>query len=292
MMTNYFLNRNNKSLDSSIHNRTLIRWIESRLSFWGWVVISMFLIYNDVHGTFAWISQTTKIVTNLSTQLVYMISLPHKAIINLSEIFTKINHLRLENAQLVQENGYLKRIMFDNKQLAEENLQLRQMLNLGKSKAISYQTVEIISTVNTILNKIIKVQYGSKQGAIQGEMVIGQTSLVGRIYEIANNDSLVLPLTDVKSHIPVISEQSKIKGILAGNGSKYPEIINQESVTENTDFKIGETIFTSGDDGLLVPAIPIGVVAQINKKHVLIRLFENPLALEKVLIIKQNSSIH
>ena len=64
-------------------------------------------------------------------------------------------------------------------------------------------------------------------------------------------------MTDVNSRVPVLLEGSRQKAMLAGNNSDMPELMY---LPRDTDVKEGTRIVTSGNGGMFMPGLPVGVV--------------------------------
>lgn len=283
-MQRYPVNRNAKSLDSNGLEKFFTRALWSRLNFYGLLLLSIWLWHVPYNANFV-VSGVVSLTHRSSQMLVQTVRVPYVIVYQVRNIFSRIGELERKNAVLLAENQRLQRINLHNKYLQKENNDLRQLLQMADYRVNSYQAVSIAAPVNSLMGKYLLINYGRKHKAKEGEMVTGAVGLVGRVTSITHNKSLVILLDNIKSHIPVISEHSGIRGILVGNGSAYPEIINAES---NADLKFipGEMIYTSGDDGFLVPSVPIGVIRSSNGTRVSVKLLENPLALDKLTVLK------
>ena len=86
-----------------------------------------------------------------------------------------------------------------------------------------------------------------------------------RLHEI---ELVNLLITDLNSKVPVIIEPSGDHAILAGHGDDPPSL---EYLAKDNKVENGNTIFTSGKEGLFSPGIPIGQVSlKADKKNVLL----------------------
>jgi len=96
-------------------------------------------------------------------------------------------------------------------------------------------------------------------------------NFIGRIVDVNFFSSRVLLISDLNSKVPIIVEPSGNQAILSGHGSKNPTL---EYLPENYEIKDGDTIYTSGKEGIFKPGIPIGK-AKLEKGTVEASLFSN-----------------
>ena len=87
--------------------------------------------------------------------------------------------------------------------------------------------------------------------------VLDGKNFIGRIVDVNFFSSRVLLVSDLNSKIPVISEPSAHHAILSGHGEKAPSL---EYLPENHNIQDGDTVYTSGKEGIFSPGIPVGEV--------------------------------
>ena len=81
---------------------------------------------------------------------------------------------------------------------------------------------------------------------------------VGKIINVNLLTSRILLATDLNSKIPVIIEPNGINAILSGNGSNlYGDL---EFLPKLNEIEEGAIVYTSGIDGIISPAIPVGKI--------------------------------
>ena len=104
-----------------------------------------------------------------------------------------------------------------------------------------------------------------------GLAVLDGENFVGRIVDVNFFSSRVLLVSDLNSKIPVITEPTGNHAILSGHGSKETTL---EYLPENHEIKNGDKVYTSGQEGIFLPGIPIGKI-KLNKDIVEVILFSN-----------------
>ena len=95
---------------------------------------------------------------------------------------------------------------------------------------------------------------GRRDGLRESAIAVNEGGLVGRVILLGERSSRILLVTDFNSRVPVMGEQSGLRGILYGGRDGLGVITD---VPERDDFISGERILTSGEGGVF----PRGLVA-------------------------------
>ena len=102
------------------------------------------------------------------------------------------------------------------------------------------------------------INKGYKHGIKLGVAVKDQSYFVGKIINVNLLTSRILLASDLNSKIPVVIEPGGINAILSGNGNNsYADL---EFLPKMSEIKEGSIVYTSGIDGIISPAIPVGKV--------------------------------
>jgi len=101
------------------------------------------------------------------------------------------------------------------------------------------------------------INSGSKAGIKKGHPVMTVDGLYGHVLRAGPHASRVLLLGDLNSHISVMSARSEARAILSGNNSDTPQLAFVEDLA---DWREGDKVLSSGDDGVLPQGLPIGTV--------------------------------
>ena len=153
----------------------------------------------------------------------------------------KLESLKYEIEFFKQENNKLKKLI-DEKTLISENYLLTKVLLDQQSPYLK----------SVIINK------GFKHGLKNGTAVLDNSYYVGKIIDVNHLTSRVLLASDLNSKIPVIIEPGSISAILSGNGNNdYAEL---EFLPKNDQIENGYIVYTSGIDGYISAAIPVGKI--------------------------------
>jgi len=100
---------------------------------------------------------------------------------------------------------------------------------------------------------------GSARGVIEGNPVLSEHGLVGRVTGVAQGVSRVMLLTDVESRTPVLIARTNGRAILTGDGGPNPKL---DYLRTHDPLREGDRILTSGDGGVLPRGLPVGVAVK------------------------------
>ena len=149
---------------------------------------------------------------------------------------------------------------------------MRRALNFISTKSSEFKVARIIGKSKQIFNQKIYLNIGHNRQVKEGNIVIGNSGVIGRVSEIFYDKSKILLLNDIRSRIPVITSEARVKGILAGTNNDLLEMLY---LPKDHNIKVGDKVFTSGDGDTIAPGHFIGLVIESNKNKVLVSMTDN-----------------
>ncbi len=201
---------------------------------------------------------------SISIPIVKFSAFPFNTIINLFTDFHELIDAKKENETLKEELTKLRRFYIESLNVHQENKELRNILSFVTSKSSSFKVARVIGRSHQIFNQKLFIDAGKNRGMKEGSIVVGSQGIIGRIAEVGDDKSRVILVTDASSRIPVLTSKSRIRGILAGNGSSLMEILY---LPKNETVEAGDLVFTSGDGDTLPPGLLVGVVKKSDKDY-------------------------
>lgn len=202
----------------------------------------------------------TSVVHDLSVPVLNLLSRPVDTVAGAVESARTYFAVHEQNAQLRQENLMLRKWYHTAVALDEENRSLRQLVNMQQHGGVNFVTTRIVAENSGPFGRGALLFAGSRDGVTKGMGVASHDGLVGRVMHTGMQSARVLLVTDINSRIPVISQQTRERSILAGNNTDTAGLIY---MPEKSALQAGELLVTSGDDGLLPPGVPVGRVDAI-----------------------------
>src|ERR1700761_8177164 len=100
---------------------------------------------------------------------------------------------------------------------------------------------------------------GRDKGVTEGNPVVSEHGLIGRIVGVSDHVSRVLMLTDAESRLPVLLVRTNGRAILSGDGGEAPKL---DFVRTSIPMKEGDRVMTSGDGGVFPRGLPVGTVVK------------------------------
>jgi rod shape-determining protein MreC len=209
----------------------------------------------------------------ISLPISHIISSPFKLSSDMIFSFKELSLARSENRFLKKENERLKSIYIKALNISQENKELSGLLKFIKNKSLKYQSVRLITNSSHSYSNNIIINAGKNDGIEENNVIISEESIIGRVFQVGDNISRVLTINNENSKIPVITSNSREKGILSGNNSK---IMTIDYLEKNHKIKVGDFVYTSGDGEYLQPGLLIGKVVKVKNKHVEVIANQNP----------------
>lgn len=210
------------------------------------------------------------------------IALPFNITSNLAKNFKELTIAREQNKHLKEELRKLKIFYINALYINSENKRLQEITNYVGHKNLKYKTAKIIGRSNQTFKKGILINAGDNENLKTGSLVIGKSGVIGRLENIYSTKSSIIAINDVRSHIPVISNDSRVRGILTGDNSELVEMIY---LPKNHNIQIGEMVYTSGDGETLPSGFLIGKVVKIDHSSAIVETVESGTNNEIVTII-------
>jgi rod shape-determining protein MreC len=111
---------------------------------------------------------------------------------------------------------------------------------------------------------------------------LGEESIIGRVESIRGEYARIILLTDINSKIPVMTENTRLRGILSGDNTGVPKLLFTSSEAR---FQTGDMLVTSGVAGGFPGGLPVGRISSIQKDLIEVDIIESLDKLEYVKII-------
>jgi len=221
-------------------------------------------------------------IVDILAPVVALANAPIDTIASMGNWVKEIANLRAENIKLKNANLQLLKWQDMAKDVQAENENLRSLMSVIPDKKSNYITARIVSDFGGAYVRSALISGGANQGIKKDQPVINERGLVGRVIEVGDNSSRALLLSDINSRVPVISEDSREKTILAGNNNSLPSL---SYLSPNSAIKVGERILTSGDGGIFPRGIAVGVVESVDSGVVRVHPFVDSVSGEYVSIV-------
>ncbi len=200
-------------------------------------------------------------VTDTVAPLLDAVSRPVATVNDIIAEAREMMDLHAENAQLRKERDRLLQWEAAGRRLEAENQALQRLLNFIPLDARGFISARVIADTGGAFAHSLVLNAGADDEVRRGQAVVSGDGLVGRVVGVGARSSRILLLTDLNSRIPVVTEQSRVRAVLAGNNTSQPVL---DHLPPNDPVTLGERVVTSGHGGVFPPGLPIGVIISVS----------------------------
>ena len=185
---------------------------------------------------------------------------------------------------LQQENQALKHSQLNTApdlqrllQLEAENERLRKLLAVKEREKAHGQVAQILYTARDPFSRKVIVDKGQQSGIVSGQPAIDEAGVVGQVTRVFPFSAEITLITDKDQVVPVQIVRTGQRSVVFGLGNGQLEL---RYLPANADIEVGDTLVTSGLDGVYLPGFPVAKVVNIERDgaYSFARIFCAPLA--------------
>jgi len=165
-------------------------------------------------------------------------------------LLLEIDRLSQEKNELLEKNKYLERI---------EKL----VGNIGKNQR-TIITAKIIGRDATQWSKMVFIDKGTNHQVKENLVVMTDAGIVGHVIHVSTKTSKVLLITDSRSAVDSLFQETRGTGVTVGTGQ---DACKMKFVPIEANVSIGDRIVSSGLGGIFPKGLMVGVVVDVVKKR-------------------------
>lgn len=165
---------------------------------------------------------------------------------------------------------------------------LRKLLKMKSELPYHVLSAQVVGLDPSGWFKTVIINRGTGDGVSKGMAVTATEGIVGHIIEAYNRYSKVLLVIDRNSAIDALVQRTRSRGVVEGDAD---DGCRMKYVVRKADIKTGDTVISSGLDGLFPKGVPIGEILEISVptsglfQEVRVRPFVDFTRLEELLVI-------
>jgi rod shape-determining protein MreC len=174
----------------------------------------------------------------------------------------------LDLLQVRRENQTLKnelvKLTAERDKIAEleiENRHLSRLLDLRDALKLKAVGANVIGSDASGLSRTVILGQGSDSGIKPGMAVLSSQGVVGKIIESSRHAARVLLIDDHNSALDAFDQRTRARGIVAG---VVDDGLVMKYVDRSQNVKRGDTVVTSGLDGIFPRGLLVGTVSNVN----------------------------
>jgi rod shape-determining protein MreC len=203
--------------------------------------------------------------------------------------YGNLRGVREENERLKRQVGELQVQIQQERARAETARQLERLLGFRQQLRVETIPANVIGASASLEFRGITIDRGTNSGVTLNMAVIAPTGLVGRVVTPTQHASKVQLLIDLNAAAGALVERSRAQGIVIGPVENGTVRMNFVAVT--ADVKVGDTVVTSGVDGIYPKGFVIGKIEHVDNgngihKAIRVRPSVDFTTIEEVLVVK------
>ena len=198
-----------------------------------------------------------------------------------------LRQVRTENDQLKQQLAELRVRLQEERNLAQQSQGLQKLLALKGGTALSTTGANVIAGGASPEFRTMTIDKGTGDGIRADMAVISPAGVVGRVIQPSARASKVQLLIDRNAAAGALIERTRAQGVVVGTGA---DELRMDYVSGSADVKAGDTVVTSGIDGIYPKGFVIGQIQSVRRgagqyTSIVIKPAVDFTALEAVLIV-------
>ena len=143
------------------------------------------------------------------------------------------------------------------------NDRLRDLLHFKKRISNRVIAAEIVARDPSPWFKSVIIDKGEKDGIKKGMAVVVSEGIVGQVVDISAGYSKVLLIIDHNSSIDAVVRRTRARGVVIGESARRCQF---NYVLRKNDVEVGDTVISSGLDGVYPKGLMVGSVVSVVKR--------------------------
>ena len=181
--------------------------------------------------------------------------------------YVALTEVREKNLLLASELRALQAEAGQTADLRAENQRLRRLLDLGdRRKDLRLRAARVVTRTTSAYFRVLRIDLavGEEEDIEQGMPVVAPGGVVGQVRARDGDRAEVLLVTDPRSAIDVVLEQSRARGVAVGTGEPDKYAARLRYLQRDVRAIEGERVLTTGDDGRYPRGLVVGKVRNLS----------------------------
>lgn len=176
--------------------------------------------------------------------------------------YADLRGVREENARLRRELDAAQIRLQQERAAAARSQELTKLLDLKTHTALETTAAEVLAGSATPEFRTITIGKGTSDGLRPDMAVIAPSGVVGRVIVPSAGVAKVQLLVDRNAAIGALIERSRSQGVAVGQGGP---LLRLDFVSDAADIRVGDTVVTSGIDGIYPKGFVIGKAIKVER---------------------------
>jgi rod shape-determining protein MreC len=192
-------------------------------------------------------------------------------IVSLSGSVTSYLNLREKNRELIERNGQLELELLRTQRHIEtmiaDTISFRSYVN-DTTRQFPYAIIPAKVVNNTVayLSNYITIDRGRADGVLPDMGVVSEGGVVGIISKVSDHYSVVIPILNPKFRLSCKVLGRSYFGSMSWDG-RHTQYAKLDELPRHVEFKVGDTIVTSGFSTIFPDGIMVGTVSSFERQR-------------------------
>jgi rod shape-determining protein MreC len=226
------------------------------------VLVSLLLItvsIRDDKGNLFFESVIVRIFSPIQSLLTQV----RTSILDLLDHHFFLTEVSRENDRLLKEIDLLTRRNSDLLETVKRQERIKKLQGTNKKEKVKSLTALVIGRDSTQWSKMIFIDKGTDDGIRGNVAVVTDAGIVGHITHSTATASKVLLITDSRSAVDSLFQNTRVPGVSTGTGEDLCEI---KFVPIDAELKVGDRVISSGLGGIFPKGRMVGTVVGVAKR--------------------------
>ena len=176
--------------------------------------------------------------------------------------YIDLRQARIDNARLQAELGAARISLQQQRALAQRSEELARLLDLKTHTTLQTTAADVLAGSAAPEFRTITIGKGSADGLRPDMAVLAPSGVVGRVIIPSAGAAKVQLLVDRNAAVGALVERSRSQGVALGLGGS---LLRLDFVSDTSDVRLGDSIVTSGIDGIYPKGFVIGKVVKLDR---------------------------
>jgi rod shape-determining protein MreC len=196
--------------------------------------------------------------------------------------------LRRENEELRSRIEALEKTAQQATELDSANQRLSELLTLREELGGNAVAARIIGRSTLAWVKTAVLNKGASHGITKGMAVVVTNGVLGQVVSTSAHTARVLLVSDMSSAVDILVQRTRVRGIATGSPDGGGTL---KYIERKEDIQIGDTLITSGLDGIFPKGQLLGTVTRVGAQgahlfqEVEVKLSADLSKVEEVLVV-------
>ncbi len=147
-----------------------------------------------------------------------------------------------------------------HREIELENERLRDLLGFKKSLAHPAAAARIIAKDPSPWFNTVIINKGAADGLSKGLPAVTTRGIAGQVVEVSTHQSKLMLIIDRNSALDALVQRNRARGVVKGTSQ---EECTLDYIMPEDDVRLGDSVISSGFDGVYPKGIPIGTVSAV-----------------------------